>query len=316
MNAARRGPRRSSDRVAGLLVMLPWVMRRGRVRLADMAAEFGLTEDELAADLVLASMCGVPPYTPDALVDVWIDGDEVVAEVRTFFHRPMRLSASEVFALTTMVAAALELPGADGNGPLASAVTKLRALLPSDDAVSVDIAPPDEAEVLTAAARGSRWVEIDYFTPATAATTTRRILPRLVFERGGRWYVAAEDDRSGERREFRLDRMRRCVDTGEVGPSGEPGEPGTWFADAPLRVRLLVAKRARWIVEPYPSIEREVLPDGSLRVTLGASSEHWLGRLLVRGGADIEVESPAEAAAIGRDTARLVLARYGVSTSD
>lgn len=313
MNAARRGPRRASDRVAGLLVMLPWVMRRERVRLADMAAEFGLSEAELAADLVLASMCGVPPYTPDALVDVWIDGDEVVAEVRTLFDRPMRLSAPEVFALTTMVAAALEMPGAERNGPLASAVDKLRALLPSDDAVSVDIAPPAEAAVLTEAARASRWVEIDYFTPATAATTTRRILPRLVFERGGRWYVAAEDDRSGERREFRIDRMRRCADTGEVGERGEPGEPGTWFDDAPLRVQLRVAKSARWIVEPYPTLEREVLPDGSLRVLLGASSEHWLGRLLVRGGPDIEVESPVEAAGIGRVAARRVLERYGVS---
>ena len=85
---ARRGPRSAAERVSGLLVMLPWVLERKRVKLADMAKQFKLTEAELMADIMMAAMCGVPPYSPDALIDVFVDEDEVVAEVPSVFSRP------------------------------------------------------------------------------------------------------------------------------------------------------------------------------------------------------------------------------------
>ena len=43
----RRGPRSAGERVERLLVMLPWILERGQVRLADMAKQFRLSEKEL-----------------------------------------------------------------------------------------------------------------------------------------------------------------------------------------------------------------------------------------------------------------------------
>ncbi|MGA1332374.1 MAG: hypothetical protein ACO31D_04365, partial [Ilumatobacteraceae bacterium] len=57
----RRGPRSASDRVAGLLVILPWLMKRKRVRLSTVAQQFRMSEEELVADLQMAAVCGVPP---------------------------------------------------------------------------------------------------------------------------------------------------------------------------------------------------------------------------------------------------------------
>ena len=37
MSAARRGPRGAEDRVRRLLVMLPWLMERGEVSVAEAA---------------------------------------------------------------------------------------------------------------------------------------------------------------------------------------------------------------------------------------------------------------------------------------
>ena len=54
----RRGPRPVNLRLRRILVMLPWLMDRGTVSTAGMAAHFGLTVDELIADLTLASLCG------------------------------------------------------------------------------------------------------------------------------------------------------------------------------------------------------------------------------------------------------------------
>ncbi|MFZ9818607.1 MAG: hypothetical protein ACO3D9_05135 [Ilumatobacteraceae bacterium] len=115
----RRGPRSAGERVERLLVMLPWILERGQVRLADMAKQFRLSEKELMDDLMMVSMCGVPPYTPDALIDVRVDEEWVIAEVPNMFRRPLQLTSAEVFVLSAMRDAAMRIPGADRNGPLA-----------------------------------------------------------------------------------------------------------------------------------------------------------------------------------------------------
>ena len=58
----RRGPRPTSERLRRLLVMLPWVMEREVVAVAEVAERFDVSEAELVRDLELASMCGLPPF--------------------------------------------------------------------------------------------------------------------------------------------------------------------------------------------------------------------------------------------------------------
>ena len=40
--------------------MLPWLMERREVPLAEVARTFDMTPDEVVAELELASMCGLP----------------------------------------------------------------------------------------------------------------------------------------------------------------------------------------------------------------------------------------------------------------
>ena len=118
--AGRAGPRPVRERVGRLLVMLPWLMQRGKVAVSEMAATFGLSERELVRDLETASLCGLPPYV-DELIDLYVDDGWVHAGVPRVFTRPPRLSAEEGFTLLAAGRAALELPGADPTGPLARA---------------------------------------------------------------------------------------------------------------------------------------------------------------------------------------------------
>jgi len=90
--SARRGPRRKADRLRRLLVMLPWLMERGEVPVAEMAARFELTEEELVGDLELAALCGLPPFI-DEMIDVFIDEGVVFAGVPRLFTKPLRLTA-------------------------------------------------------------------------------------------------------------------------------------------------------------------------------------------------------------------------------
>ena len=117
--------------------MLPWLMERGEVPLADVARHFRLTPEQVAADLELAAMCGLPPFV-DEMIDVFIDDDVVVVGVPRLFTRPLRLTAPEGFALVAAGRAAMQLPGADPEGPLGRGLRKLEAAL-GDDGVVVDL---------------------------------------------------------------------------------------------------------------------------------------------------------------------------------
>ena len=70
----------AGDRLNRLLAILVYLARVGEARLADLAARFSVSQAELIHDLELAACCGVPPYTPDQLIDLLIDEDRVVAE--------------------------------------------------------------------------------------------------------------------------------------------------------------------------------------------------------------------------------------------
>ena len=47
---------RAEDRLRRLLVMLPWLMEVEHVPLSDVAARFGMTEQEVVRDLELVAM--------------------------------------------------------------------------------------------------------------------------------------------------------------------------------------------------------------------------------------------------------------------
>lgn len=310
----KRGPAGAGERVERLMVMIPWLLERGEAEIAQVAKEFKISEKEVIADLQLASVCGAPPFTAYELIDVYVDEDNVMAHagIPTVIQRPLKLNTAELFALMAMGAAAMALPGADKHGPLNRALEKLRPLMPNDAPPIVVQLPETKyvEEIREAAIVGER-LTIDYFTPASGARTTRIITPRNVFERGGHWYVSADDDRSSERREFRLDRIEALTATGTFDPQEvEPREGTEWFAATGRTVKLQVAPSARFLVESYPYVERKEQRDGSLVVKLGVSSDHWLGRLLIRGGTGIEVLEGDVPTNLRATTASQVLSRY------
>lgn len=310
---SRRGPRGAAERVEGLLVMLPWLISRKRVKLSDMAKQFKLSEKELMNDLIMAAMCGVPPYTPDALIDVFVDEGEVVAEVPLMFSRPLQLNSAELFALQAMGSAALSLPGADTKGPLASALKKLRPLLPQGESViEVDVKSVKHLEELQSAVASGQFVAIEYFSPITNSHSSRTVFPRAVFEQMGHWYLRADDDQSGEIRNFRIDRIQKFSLTDTFahpavdGIDSEVDFFGSEMQTATLRVRPAGLR----LVETYPYISRQTQPDGSVVIELAVGSKRWLGRLLLRGGDAIEVLEPTEWVDVGKQTAQAVLQRY------
>lgn len=284
--------------------MLPWLMEVGEVPLTEVARRYGMTEAEVQTDLELVAVCGLPPFI-DEMIDVFVDDGVVYVGVPRLFTRPLRLTALEGFALLTAGRAAMELPGADPAGPLGRGLDKLARVLGQagvdtgeDDTagVVIELGRPPFTEVLAEAAANGSELTVAYYTPARDEVAERTIVPRLVFADSGRWYVVADDDRSGDRRTFRVDRIESAVPTGRLSASDEvPSVPEGFFADADLpRAVLRLAPEARWVVEEYPVDTVVDGVDGWYEVRLPVSSDRWLAKLLIRLGPTAELVEPAE----------------------
>ena len=311
----RSGPRNAEDRLRRLLVLLPWLMERGEVPVAEAAERFGMTEKEIARDLELAAMCGLPPFV-DELIDVFIDEGMIWIGVPRLFTRPLRLNAVEAWELLTAGRAAMQLPGADADGPLGRGLAKLAAALGEDDTagVRVELDRPPIADRIADAIRDHERLDIAYWSASSDEVSARRIVPRQLFSDRGEWYVSADDDRSGEVRTFRLDRIEHLGATGEIAtPSDrELPTPGEWFTDASIaRVTLRLAPAAHWITERYP-VDEVSAPDGDGWVTarMPMASERWFVRTMLRLGPDAEIVDPVGTGEPVRAAAAAILARY------
>ena len=311
---ARRGPRPAPDRLRRLLVMLPWLMERGEVSLAEMAAHFSLPANEVVADLELASMCGLPPFI-DEMIDVFIDEGMVFTGVPRVFTRPLRLTAPEGFALLTAGRAAMAMPGADPAGPLGRALDKLAAAL-GEGGVVVELHRPALADDVAEAALACRRLAITYWTPSRDEATDRVITPRAVFADRGHWYVLADDHRTGQERSFRIDRILEANPTGEIDDPRPVTLPDTsrWFADdADIeRVTVRMPTELTWMIDRYPvdSLVADPAIPGTTIAVIPVASEQWLQRLLLRLGARATVLSPQRWADLAERSAAEVLAVY------
>lgn len=310
--SGKRGPRSAEERVRGLLVMLPWLMQRKRVAIADMAKQFNMSESDLIEDIELASMCGLPPYSPYELTEVFIDEDFILVGPNKHFERRLELTSSEAFGLSLLAAAAEEMPGFSRGKDLKNALKKLRKVL-GEGIVDVDVESPQFLNEVTEASKSGERLRMTYWTPARNEESERIVTVRSVFTDRGHWYIAADDDASGDRRHFRVDRIRAIENTGEFVPvAAEAVQVPSWFADAAdkLVVTLDVAAEAAWVVESYPCRSLVENADGSFRAEMVVNSEHWLGRLLLRGDGMVKVVEPSTLAGLQQAVATQVLVNY------
>lgn len=305
--------RDAGTRLRRLLAVLAVLARTGRATVGDLAARFDMQPDELVADLELAACCGLPPYTPDQLMEIIVDEDEVVARLEPALARPRRLSPAEGLALAAAARAILAVPGADPDGTLRRAADKLDAVLVGRDGLRVELDEPEHLATVRRAVAEGQQLALRYHSASRDEVTERVVDPLSVHHVDGAWYLDAWCHRAGDTRRFRVDRVLGAGPTGvTVAPGSHPTpDPGPYVPSPDATVaRLLVPADGAWLLEAVPVQRVTPHPGGGWDVELAVSSPAWLGRLLVRLGPGARVLAPAELADAGAVAARRILQRY------
>ncbi len=284
----------ATQRLARLLALVPWVAAHPDGVPVDQVCErFGVTRDELVGDLDVVMMVGVHPFTPDTMIEAWIDDDRVMIHYADAFSRPLRLTADEAVTLIAAARGLAAVPGAESDGPLGRSIAKLAAVVGAGDSAGVDVdlggASAEVFEILDTAQRDHRQVEIDYPDAEGSHGVTRRIEPARLFSSEGRWYVSGWCHRAGDARVFRVDRIlaARVTDDGFAAPVDRaPDTVG--FDDALPQVELEVDRSAVWLLDPVPALAREEVGD-AVRFRLAIGSGTWLARTLVQLGPAVRI---------------------------
>jgi proteasome accessory factor C len=310
--------RTSVDRLGRLLNLVPYLLARPGIRVADAAADLGITERQLREDLELLWVCGLPGYGPGDLIDMAFDGDRVTVTYDAGIDRPLRLTQDEALALVVALRMLAEMPGTGTRDAIEHALAKIENAAGDLADTPVAVRLPADAErldAIRAAVEGGHALHLTYYTAARDETTDRVVDPLRVLMVGGKAYLEAWCRRAEATRMFRVDRIDAFTVLDE--PAAPPPHvdlhnvsDGVFHPtpDLPL-VTLRVGRGSRWITEYYPC--EEVRRDGDeWLVTMRVTDLGWAQRLLLGLGADVTVLGPTELVERIRGQAATALDQY------
>jgi proteasome accessory factor C len=247
---------RTADRLSRILALIPFVLAKEGVKVAEIMERFGYSEEELTRDLNTVFFCGLPGYTPGDLMEAYIDEDEVIIDAADYFARAPRLTPMEALGL---IAAGMAIIGSGQASPdLEKAVDKLtKALLPdAGKAIDVDVSGDSgNLAMLKTAAAGRRVTRITYRSLGRETETVRDIEPWALVNTLGNWYVQGFCRMVESERVFRVDRIRDLEVLDEEFESPEAmTEPDIAYtpSDEDIVARIRLSPPARWVLDYYP----------------------------------------------------------------
>ncbi len=316
---------RSATAMYSVLVkILPWLARKKSTTVAEISKTFGITRQEVVRLLEIAACCGLPPYTPDSLLEIIVEDDGTVESFidMEIITSPRKLTTLEAMVLATTAAVALKVPEIDQDEHLLSALSKLqRSLSKFDVAVSevdVGMEEPYFLKELRTAANERRGVEITYFSSSSERVSKRQVDPYQLFTESGRWYVRGLCHLTGEIRHFSLGRIISCelTDRHFDLPESEferiaGGDIPRAFGGVGEWVVLAIPAGSGWLVERLVASPKLLADIQGFEVyRFQSSSAAWLKRVLLRLGPSAFIVFPLHFRQLRRDAVRTLMDMY------
>jgi len=310
-----------AERLPRLLSLVPYLLARPGIPVAEAAADFGINERQLRRDLELLWMCGLPGYGPGDLVDLSFSGDTVTVTEDAGMRRPLRLTTAEATALLVALRTLAEVPGMVDTAAVRRATAKIEQAVGDAGLVGVAVDLTREKAATTAAVREAldtgRALRIVYYTAGRDAVSQRTVAPMRLLIVGGRSYLDAWCRSAEAVRLFRLDRVEDVAVLDEPAappPDAVPTDVSKGLFRPSVEHRsavLLLEREARWVAEYYPVDEVIELDGGRLRVLMRYADPAWLVRLVLGLGGGARLLEPVELVDAVGQRAREALAAVG-----
>jgi proteasome accessory factor C len=309
----------SSDRLTRLLSLVPYVVSRSSVSVAEAAAAFEVTEKQLIDDLNLlwcVELRAPDPYCP---IDLSYEGGEIVVSEAESISRPLRLDVDEASALLVALRTLAEIPGR--GDAVSRVIAKLEASAgaaarPSSQvSVQVDVRPDILVQVRAGLDEGRR-LRMTYYVPGRDENTVRDVDPMRLLLVDGWSYLEGWCRKAEAVRLFRLDRIVDLEVLGVAARIPEEAEPVDvdrgLFRPSPDDTKVIIelTPSGRWVADHYPCESVTELGEGRLRVELRTRDTRWVRRLALRLAGDGTVVAPADLSDRVRDDAERALDLY------
>jgi proteasome accessory factor C len=316
-----RRPLVATDRAALMLQLVPYLIGKGEVSIAEAADEFDVTPAQMRAMVEKLTVIGLPGdrgywQMANDLFDIdWdlLDEQDLIVITNSVgLERAPKLTAREAAALLAGLQLARSIPGVGDTELYAGLLAKLSRGASATPAEVILAPEPVDAvrdRVADAVRRGVA-VSFTYKAP-DAAPTTRTVDPVKVHIASGQWYLQGWCHLREAMRTFHLDRVSELELTEiPITHAGEP-EPG-WFepTDADLVARVRFPEAVAPLLGDY--LDRATLEtrDGMTVATMRVADELSLRRLAARRGGRVEVLEPAAARRAAFEWAEAGLAQY------
>ena len=323
----RQAPLHAQDKLAFLLALVPYLMDRGPVSVAEAAAHFRVAPGQLRQAVRLIAVSGVPgdtsSYQHGDLFDIaWDDfeqNDQIVLTHMVAIDESPRFSAREAAALIAGLQYLSALPEHADREVIASLMAKLArgsSSNPSQVAVAGSASDDTVRLIRESVAAGNR-VEFEYRT-SRGDREQRHVDPLRIESTDQDWYLRGWDHGRQAIRTFRLDRITglRATDEPIAHRPGDVALPDTLFepSDDDLTVTIEVASAALVLLGDYlpdgtetrPSAERP----GWVETTVRVAHYSGLKRLIAGLPGVVTVLAPEDARRAVADWAAAGAARY------
>lgn len=312
----------ATARLDRLLTLVPWLMTNQGIDLAEVAASFDVSQEQIVDDLQLLFVCGTPGHMPDDLIEASWEGGKLYVGNADTIATPLRLGRDEALALIVALRALAASTDPANRDAIDRALMKLEQASGESGNVAnrVSFAVEDDQDAanhlerLRSALSDHRRVSITYLAASRDESTERDVDPMRVVQVGGYWYLEGWCHRAYDVRLFRLDRIEALTVLDQDGTPPEhatsrPIGPGVFRPSEQDELVLLVLEpSAAWVVEQFPVESVVELADGYLEVGIRVADPQWLTRLIWRLGGQARVVSPASLVESIRHAAQTALA--------
>ncbi|WP_243074711.1 YafY family protein [Microbacterium sp. SS28] len=318
---SERRPLIATDRAAIMLQLVPYLLGKGEVSVAEAADEFEVSAAQMREMVEKLTVIGLPGDSgfwqmPNELFDIDWDlltqQDLIVITNSVGLERSPKLTAREAAALLAGLQLARTIPGVGDSEIFAGLLAKLsRGASAAPAEVIVASEPVDEVRSIVASAVRERLAVSFTYKATDAAPTTRTVDPVKVQIASGQWYLQGWCHLRRAMRTFHLDRVSdiRLTDI-PISHGGEP-VPG-WFEDGEddVVVRVRFPETVAPLLGDYLDRATVDTVDGVSTATMRVADEVSLRRLAAKRGGVVEILEPEGARRAAAEWAAAGLEQY------